>query len=427
MILQHEYQQRRQKLLQQLTEQSLAIIPGATNPHRGEFRQHPDFYYLTGYNYPNAVCILLPSEHKYILFVEQRCLEQQQWEGKLPNLQQTQQTYHVDQVYLLADLETWLMQQLRRFQTLYYGWRLHADLDDIIHKTLQHAPRHHYHHCESAFTIINIHTVIHHLRLFKSPAELQLIRQASSCAAHAHCALMRACQPAMNECQLEAIFRYHCLFHHGYRQLPYAPIIASGKNTGILHYNDNNQDIHEGVLVLVDAATEHDYYGSDISRTFPANGKFSAEQRAIYQLVLATQQHCIDHAKPGVAFSQLQHLAVEQLTQGLIELGLLNTTFDEAIETRAYRQFYMHGVSHWLGLETHDVGPYQQNNQSITLQPNMVLTIEPGIYIQENAKPPWHHIGVRIEDVIIITHEGAEVITDQVPKQIEAIEALMQS
>jgi Xaa-Pro aminopeptidase len=253
------------------------------------------------------------------------------------------------------------------------------------------------------------------------------MQRAADISAQAHVKAMQQCSVGMNEYQLEAVIQSHCMAE-GARFQAYTPIVAAGKNACILHYIDNNQAINEGDLILIDAGCELDNYASDITRTFPASGTFSDEQRAIYQLVLDANKACIEAVKPGCNWDSLHQLSVTILTEGLVELGLLSGEVEQLVESGAYRRFYMHRVGHWLGMDVHDVGSYRVDGQWRELAPGIVTTIEPGIYIapdDHSVEERWRGIGVRIEDDVLVTEDGAHVLTAAVPKEIDEIEALM--
>jgi Xaa-Pro aminopeptidase len=278
-------------------------------------------------------------------------------------------------------------------------------------------------------TFIDLTCTLHEMRLKKSPAEIVLMRKAATISAQAHRRAMSFCKPGLYEYELEAELQ-HEFQRHGARFAAYTPIVGSGANSCTLHYDANDKKIADGSIVLIDAGCEYQYYTSDVTRTFPSNGCFTAEQRAIYEIVLAAQMAGIQAIKPGEPWPAAQNAMVKVITQGLIDLGILKGRLSDLIEHEAYAPFYMHASGHWLGLDTHDVGRYKLNGQWRKLEPGIVLTVEPGIYIADTAthvEKRWHHIGVRIEDDILVTDEGNEVLSKDAPKEIKDIEALMSS
>lgn len=269
--------------------------------------------------------------------------------------------------------------------------------------------------------------LLHEMRLFKDDDEIELMRQAGEISAQGHVRAMQFCKPGVMEYQLEAEILHHFTMN-GCRQPAYSSIVGGGKNACILHYIENDQPLEDGDLVLIDAGCELENYAGDITRTFPVNGRFNEPQKAIYQLVLDAQAACIELCKPGVLWNDVHEASVRVLTQGLVDLGLLKGDVDKLIEAGDYREFYMHRIGHWLGMDVHDVGDYKVDGEWRPLAPGMVMTVEPGIYIapdNENVEPQWRGIGVRIEDDVLITVSGCEILTHSVPKEINDIEALM--
>jgi Xaa-Pro aminopeptidase len=276
-----------------------------------------------------------------------------------------------------------------------------------------------------AFT--DITETIHEMRLIKSPAEIALMRKAAEISAQAHIRAMQFCKPGVNEYQLEAEIMYE-FQRNGARHPAYTSIVGGGANACILHYISNNEKVKDGELVLIDAGAEYNYYAADITRTFPANGRFSVEQRAIYELVLKSQLAAIKAVRPGAAWPSMQAAIVKVLTQGLIDLGILKGRLNDLIAKEAYFPFYMHKSGHWLGLDVHDAGRYKIDGKWRTLKPGMVLTVEPGIYISADipgVHKRWHNIGVRIEDDVLVTAKGCDILSRDVPKSVADIEALM--
>ena len=276
---------------------------------------------------------------------------------------------------------------------------------------------------------ISLEHVLHDMRLFKSPAEIKLLRKAADVSAKAHIRAMKTCSSGMFEYQVEAEI-IHEFFSHGLRSAAYPSIVAGGSNACVLHYTENSSKLCKGDLLLIDAGAECDHYAADITRTFPVSGQFTKPQKQLYQLVLDAQITAIGQVRPGAPWNQAHEAAIEVLTEGLVSLGILKGEVAQLIENESYKPFFMHRIGHWLGMDVHDVGDYKLNDQWRLLEPGMVLTIEPGLYISGNEKNvdmKWRGIGIRIEDDVLVTHDGCEVLSSGVPKSIEEIETLMQA
>jgi len=276
--------------------------------------------------------------------------------------------------------------------------------------------------------LVSLEHILHEMRLFKSTAELKLMRRAAEVSAAAHANAMQKCKPGLYEYQVEAELLYH-FAQNGLRAVAYPSIVAAGKNACVLHYTENTDKIKSGDLLLIDAGAECDHYAADITRTFPISGRFTEPQKQLYQLVLDAQTAALEHIKPGVPWNLAHEASVEVLTKGLVALGLLKGKVSKLIKDEKYKQFYMHRIGHWLGMDVHDVGDYKINQEWRLLEPGMVLTVEPGLYIPVDCKTvdaKWRGIGIRIEDDVLVTAQGHEVLTGDVPKTIADIEALMQ-
>lgn len=429
-----EYDLRRQRLLEQLPEGSVVILPAATVRYRNNdadyaFRQDSDFYYLTGFAEEEAWLVLTPghqagSSH---LFCLPKDRAQEVWAGFRIGQEAAQNDYGMSAAYTLDQLNTKLPELLDGAKHLYYPMAGDDSLSRKVQDWCQQlrqkaragtvAPEQQY----------NLLPLIHELRLIKSEAEQAIMRRAAEISAEAHCRAMQVCQPGLMEYQLEAEYLYHFM-QCGSRAPAYNTIVGGGANACVLHYVSNNQPLNEGDLVLVDAGCELQHYAADITRTFPVAGRFSAEQSALYQVVLEAQYAAIDQVQVGLDCHAPHRAALNVLCQGLLDLGLLTGTLDEVIESERYRRFYMHGTSHWLGIDVHDAGRYKIGGQSRPLQAGMVLTVEPGLYIapdDDSVDARWRGIGIRIEDNVIVTEQGPDVITAGVPKNIAEIEALM--
>lgn len=433
MISQQEYQVRRQKLAAQLAEHSIAVIPAAKEAHRNgdthyRFRQDSDFYYLTGFNEPDAVLMITsgtPSQS--ILFSRPRNPAEEQWTGKRLGQEGALEHLRMDAALAIHDLTAEFPNLLSGKENIYYSYGKNFCLEQELMAALMKVKAQVRRGVKAPDNLKDLGPILGEMRLFKSEAEIALMRRAAEISVEAHKRAMLACAQAENECELEAELIY-IFSKQGCRSVAYDPIVGGGENACILHYTDNNKPLHHGELVLIDAGGEYENYAADITRTFPVNGRFTAEQAAIYNLVLKSQKAGIAAIKPGLAWNSVQQTIIHILTTGLCELGILQGEVDELIAKEAYRPFYMHNSGHWLGLDVHDAGQYKINNEWRPLQAGMVLTVEPGLYISKdipNVDECWWDIGVRIEDDVLVTATGHEVLTAGLPVDIADIEALM--
>jgi Xaa-Pro aminopeptidase len=394
-----------------------------------EWRQDSDFYFLTRLDEPESVAVLRPSHptHKYVLFVRPRKREEEIWTGIRTGVEGAVANYGADAAYETGKLSEELPTLLEGHSKLYYRLGHRERNDKVIVSTINKLKEQIRRGAEWPVTILDPGSILDEQRLRKNEAELADLREATRISAAGHVEAMKACHPGMFEYELEAVVEY--VFHKLGSQTPgYSSIVGAGFNTTILHYNTNRGRINDGDLVLIDAGAEYNLYTGDITRTFPANGKFTKAQREVYEIVLAAQKAVIGMVKPGVSFMALHDRAVEVVAEGLLKLGLLSGTKSEVIERGDYKKFFMHRTGHWLGLDVHDVGRYRVNDAWRTLEPGMVFTVEPGIYIAEGTEgvpSEYYNIGIRIEDDLLVTADGYEVLTSGVPKEIDEIEALM--
>lgn len=428
-----EYQRRRKALAKQIGPDGVVILPAAYEQVRNRdvhypFRQDSDFSYLTGFNEPDAFAVIAPkrTEGEFVLFCQPRDEEREQWNGARLGTDGAKTLLGADQAYPLSDLDDLMPSLIEGRQRLYYAVGRSAALDTRVMgwvnrvrskvRTGAHAPE----------TFVAIESLLHEQRLYKSKAEMQLMRRAATISAHAHRRLMQVCTPGLRESHLEAEFQYVCAIA-GARHLAYPSIVGGGANACVLHYTENNSVLGDGDLVLIDAGCELDGYASDITRTFPVNGRFSQPQRELYTLVLAAQSAAIETAQPGCHWNAPHEAAVQVLTEGLVDLGLLKGKLAKLIEDEAYKPYYMHRTGHWLGMDVHDVGDYKRDGEWRMLEPGMVLTIEPGLYMPNTDAVPeaYRGIGIRIEDDLLITEHGNEILSAAVPKHPDEIEALM--
>jgi len=431
-----EYKRRRKHLMQIMGEDAVAILPAALVRMRNrdaefQYRQDSDFHYVTGFDEPEAVAVLVPGrEHgEYILFCRENDKKMETWNGLRAGQDGAIEKYAADDSFPIDDIDDILPGLLENKEKVYYTMGVHPDFDQSVIKwvnRLREQSRMGI-HTPSEFVSLDHH--LHDMRLYKSAAEVKVMRKAAEISAKAHTKAMQFCKPGVYEYQLEAEL-LHTFIHEGARFPAYSSIVGGGKNGCILHYVENSEALKNGDLVLIDAGAELECYASDISRTFPVNGKYSKEQRALYDIVLAAQHAAIAQVKPGNHWNDPHEAAVKVITQGLIDVGILKGKLETNIEKETYKDFYMHRTGHWLGMDVHDVGDYKVEDEWRVLEPGMVLTVEPGIYISadhENVAKKWHNIGIRIEDDVLVTKDGYDVLSKDVVKEPDDIEALMAS
>jgi Xaa-Pro aminopeptidase len=397
------------------------------------FRQDSDFYYLTGFNEPEAVAVLAPhhDKHRFILFVQPKDPVKETWTGYRVGVEGAKERYGADEAYPISELDKNLPLYLEKAERIYYHLGRDRPFNDKILKHWQNLMAGYPKRGYGPIAIEDTNPIVHAMRLVKSPAELELMRKAAEISVEAHNHVREFTQPGRYEYEIQAELE-HIFRLRGGMGPAYPSIVASGANACVLHYIENNRQMLDNELLLIDAGCAYDYYNADITRTFPVGGKFTPEQKAIYELVLEAQLQAIAQVKPGNPYNLIHDTAVRVLVQGLLDLGLLAGNIDEIIKEEKYKPFYMHSTGHWLGLDVHDAGVYKHGEEVWqSLQPGQVLTVEPGIYIAPNIKPAegqpevdekWRGIGIRIEDDVLVTAEGHEVLTDAVPKEVAAIE-----
>lgn len=430
-----EFARRRKRLMQMMDKDSVAILPAAPIRMRNrdveyQYRPDSDFFYLTGFDEPEAVMVLVPGrEHgEYILFCRENDPVMETWNGPRAGQDGAIEEYGADDSFPIDDIDDILPGLLENKSRVFYTMGIHKDFDSRLIgwvNRLREQTRAGI-HTPGEFVAIEHH--LHDMRLYKSSYEVTRMRKAAKISAKAHIRAMQACKPGMNECQIEAELQ-HQFGIQGARFPAYSSIVGGGKNSCILHYVTNSDVLNDGDILLIDAGAELECYASDISRTFPVNGTFSKEQRALYQLVLDSQYAAIEQVQPGNHWNEPHEAAVKVLTKGLIKLGLLKGTPAKAIKDESYKKFYMHRTGHWLGMDVHDVGDYKIDEEWRVLEPGMVLTVEPGLYVapMKGVAKKWHNIGIRIEDDVLVTKTGHDVLSKNAPKEIDEIEALMQS
>jgi Xaa-Pro aminopeptidase len=433
MLNQNEFQQRRASLLAKMQANSIAIITSNQEVMRNgdanyRFRQDSYFAYLTGFEEPQAVLILMPgTKDTCQMFVRERNKEMEIWNGKRAGLQGVIDDFGMHNSYDISELDERILDLMIDKDVIYYCHAHDFSLDKRVSSWCNKLKARVRKGITAPQKIFNLEQIIDEMRLIKSEWELNMMRHAAKISANAHKKAMQQCQGLGYEYQLEAILS-HEFIANGCRTPAYDPIVGAGANSCILHYTQNNARLSDGDLVLIDAGAEWHNYAADITRTFPVNGRFSQEQKEIYIIVLKAQLAGIECAVPGRAWDEMQKVMVKIITEGLVELGILKGDVDTLIQTQAYREFYMHNSGHFLGLDVHDVGNYKKEDKWRCLEKGMVLTVEPGIYIagdNPNVAPKWWNIGIRIEDDIIITESGNEVISEGAPKTVDEIEALM--
>lgn len=434
--MQSPYQAHRARFLETLQSHgAAALIPTnrpKTRSNDTEFRFRPssDFWYLTGFAEPESWLLLLPGEDggRSILFLRERDPERETWDGKRLGVSAAPEALGVDEAHDVEDLWSLLPTMLKGQERLMYPSGLDADEDRSVLELLG-VLRSRARGYTSPLELLDPGPLLHEQRLFKTPAELDMMRLAAGISNEAHRALMATAAPGVNERELDALLDY-TFRRRGGTGSAYGNIVAGGANACILHYVENDQALQDGTLCLVDAGCELDYYASDVTRTWPVNGRFSPAQKDVYEAVLAAHEAALAQCKPGQTVEGVHQTAVEVLVDGMLQLGLCKGSKDEVLETGAYRTWYMHRTSHWLGLDVHDCGSYDKDGKPRPLEPGMVLTVEPGLYIapdQEEAPEGLRGIGVRIEDDVVITEEGHENLSIQVPRSVAEVEAACQA
>ncbi|MGB6452030.1 MAG: Xaa-Pro aminopeptidase [Steroidobacteraceae bacterium] len=432
-VSKEEFARRRRQLMRIMGRDTIAIVPAAPVRHRNNdveypYRQDSDFYYLTGFGEPEAVAVLVPGrpQAEYVLFVRDRDPEREVWDGRRAGTAGATRTYGADDAFPIDDIDDILSGLMENRSRVFYAMGTHPEFDQRVVgwvNALRTQARNGRHPPQE---MVALDHVLHDMRLYKSRTEVSLMREAARIGAGAHIRAMQACRPGRNEYEIEAEILHE--FHRNRADISYEPIVGGGENACILHYRDNDQPLRDGDLLLIDAGCEYECYASDITRTFPVNGRFSPEQRAVYDIVLAANLAAIAKVQPGNSWNEPHEAAVRVVTQGLKRLGLLKGRVAALEREGAYRRFFMHRTGHWLGMDVHDVGDYKVGDEWRVLEPGMALTIEPGIYIsaaQRGVPRRFRNIGIRIEDDVVVTRDGAEVLTAGAPKDPDAIEAAM--
>ena len=430
----HVYRKRREAVLKSMRERSgggLALVPTAAEVARNRdslypYRHDSYFYYLSGFPEPDAVIALVAGDEgdRHVLFCRERNEEREIWDGFRYGPDAAREIFGFDEAHPIAALDEKLPEIASDRPALFTPLGLFEPWDRKVTEVLNEVRARVRTGVSAPEEVVDVRTTLDAMRLVKDEHELSLMRRACAISSAAHRRAMRATRPGMFEYQVEAELMHEFL-REGAQAVAYSSIVASGPNACVLHYRENNRQMNDGDLLLIDAGCEYQGYASDITRTFPVNGTFSGPQKAVYELVLAAQLACIDAVRPGAPFHDYHKVAERVLAQGFIDLGLVNGSLDEVLESGRYKQFYMHRAGHWLGMDVHDAGLYQVHGESMKLLPGMVLTVEPGAYIRpaDNVPERFWNIGVRIEDDVLVTADGVENLTASTPKSVADVEA----
>jgi Xaa-Pro aminopeptidase len=428
------YGQRRARLLDAIHPGVLVVFSAPlairNNDVEHEYRQASDFYYLTGFDEPESVLVLssVAEKERFVLFVRPRDPERETWDGRRAGVEGATERFGADAAHPVGELAAKLPDLLLGSSRLVYALGASQKQDEQLLSALNAARRRKRRGAIYPTSIVHPETTLHEQRLLKQPDEIEIMRRAAAVTGEAHLAAMQCARPGMYEFEIDGLLRG--IFRRSGAERPaYEPIVGSGPNATILHHRRNDRLMQDGDLVLIDAGCELGYYASDVTRTFPVNGRFSAEQRVIYEIVLEAHERAIERTVVGASLEDVHQAAVDVVTRGLLELGLIDGPRDSAISEKRYEGFFMHQTSHWLGMDVHDVGAYQLQGKSRPLVPGMVLTVEPGIYVPEQASGAaerFRGIGVRIEDDVLVTEAGPDVLTGSIPRSLDAVERACQ-
>lgn len=440
MKVSEEFARRRQQLIESVPRDSIIILPTADEANRNNdvdypYRPDSDFLYLTGFWEPEAVLVIVPGrgQGEYLLFNRKKDKDKEIWHGFRHGQQGAKEVFGANEAYAIDELDEQLPPLLENKNRIYYTMGRHAEFDTRIMDWINVLRMKARQGINVPKEFICLEHLLHEQRLIKSPQEIEWMKQAAEISTRAHKRAMQNCQPGKFEYHLEGEI-IHEFYQHGCRHDAYPSIVGGGKNACTLHYTENDSVLNSGDLVLIDAGVEYQGYASDITRTFPVSGRFSEAQAQLYELVLQAQQAAMQEIKPGNHWNEPHHAVLKVLTRGLVELGLIkgdgdDDAIEQLIADEAYKPFFMHKTGHWLGLDVHDVGDYKVDGEWREFQPGMALTVEPGLYVseQDGVDEKWWNIGIRIEDDVIVTETGCEVLTQNMPKSIQDIEQLMAS
>ncbi len=433
---QFNFSERRSELSKKVLDDSAIIV--ASSPVKSRisdtdylYRQDSNFYYLSGYEEPESILLIRPYAKKdnFIIFCRDRDPLKEQWDGFRSGQKGAVKDFGANKSLSISSVDSLMPELLEGAKNIYYSMSSPCGLDKRINAWVDQIRLNTRAGAEPPQNLLSLDSIIHEMRLLKSDEEIEVMKQAAEITTEAHIRAMKAVKPGMFEYQLEAEYLY-AFNKNGARAPAYNSIVGGGNNACILHYAENNSELKDGDVVLVDAGCEYKYYASDVTRTFPVNGSFTEEQKQIYSVVLEAHKQSMDQLQPGNKWNLAHEKSVEVIVEGLIDLGIIKSSKQEAIDTGEYSKFYMHRVGHWLGMDVHDVGSYKQDGDWRDLEPGMVMTIEPGIYILdslEGVEDKWKGIGVRIEDDVLVTKEGFEVLTPDIPRSIEEVESTVQS
>lgn len=430
-----EFARRRKRLMDIADSGGIVIQPNAPERIRNRdvhypFRADSDFYYLSGFPEPESVLVLVPDrkQGEFLLFCRERDEEAETWHGRRAGLEGACELYGADDAFPITDLDDILPGLLENKDRIYYTMGRYADFDQRLVGWLNRVTDKGRAGVHAPDQFVSLGHVVHEMRLYKSSQELKAMRKAASISAEAHRRAMEVCRPGMREYQIEAEL-LHCFMQNGARAPAYPSIVGGGANSCILHYTENTDQLRDGDMLLIDAGAEYDSYAADVTRTFPVSGEFTAEQRAAYEIVLEAQQAAIDEVRPGNTWNEPHEAAIEIITRGLVDLGILKGRLRKLIDEEAYKPYYMHKTGHWLGMDVHDVGDYQVSGEWRIFEPGMVTTVEPGLYFAATIKDlpkQWWNIGIRIEDDVLVTETGHEVLSIEAPKSVDDVESAMQ-
>ncbi len=427
------YARRRAELVNQIGENDIVIVSTASVKSRNgdveyQFRPDSDFYYLSGFDEPEAVLVISPGREQgeYVLFCREKDIMREMWDGRRAGLEGAVELYGANDAFPIEDIDDILPGLMEEKERLFTTVGRYPDFDAQLLAWMTKIKEDKRRGKHAPYEFVDLNHLLHEQRLIKRKDEITLMRKAGKMSAAGHKRAMQVCKPGMYEYQVQA--EMECEFRKaGSAYNAYPSIVAGGHNACILHYTENQDVLKDGELLLIDAGAEFGCYASDISRTFPVNGKFSAEQRSLYDIVLAAQEAAFEKCSAGHGWNEPHEAAVQVLAQGLLDEGLLRGSLEQVLETQSYTQFYMHRTGHWLGMDVHDVGDYQLEEVWRELEPGMVFTVEPGLYINpaDDVDTRWHHIGIRIEDNILVRRDGYENLTEAAPKKPDDIEAIM--
>lgn len=422
------FEERRRAVLEQLGEATQLVLFAApvalrNNDVEHEYRQDSDFFYLTGCVEPDCVLVLGGKKREAVLFLRPRDAEKETWDGRRLGVDGAKNKLGMSAAFPIGELDTELPKLLVGMQRVacFFG-RREAD-DARLFRAIRRARARDREGLDWPTELLDAATILHERRLFKEPSELQTMRNAAAITADGFARIMAAAGPGVGEFELEALLR-EAFRRGGAQRVAYSPIVGAGENACILHYRENERRMESGELVLVDAGCELDFYASDVTRTFPVDGRFSAPQAELYDLVLEAQHASLAAVRPGATLDEVHWAGTRVLVNGLIRLGLIKGPFERALEEKSYKKYYMHRTSHWLGMDVHDVGRYQVGGNPRPLEPGMVLTVEPGLYVAADAEVDerYRKLGIRIEDDVLVTAEGYEVLTAAIPKERADVE-----